>query len=249
MDIASRYNDAEALTSKESKEVEKAFKKIYSRNLKWPDVLMVDSGKEFMGDVTTLMNKHKVKFQRSEAGNHRAQAFVERANRTLAERLFSHQYVQEMISEGRSTEWVKRLPAVLKAMNSEILEITGKEVKETKEIKQYEPRIEGAPLRNKVSDRGTNGPSYKRIFGLDEVRLPPSVKVRYLYSSTSILFVNEIYFSSLFGIQLIFPSVVSRFLRKNVRHNLINYEVSQGKTSELCILNYMIYVQCHDISL
>ena len=44
---------------------------------------MVDSGKEFFGNVTTLMNKHKVKFQRSEAGNHRAQAFVERANRTL----------------------------------------------------------------------------------------------------------------------------------------------------------------------
>ena len=32
---------------------------------------MVDPGKEFFGNVTTLMNKHKVKFQRSEAGNHR----------------------------------------------------------------------------------------------------------------------------------------------------------------------------------
>ena len=47
---------------------------------------MVDPGKEIFGNVTTLMNKHKVKFQQSEAGNHRAQAFVERANRTLGEK-------------------------------------------------------------------------------------------------------------------------------------------------------------------
>ena len=48
---------------------------------------MVDPGREFFGNVVTLMDKHKVKFQRSEAGNHRAQAFVERANRTLGEKI------------------------------------------------------------------------------------------------------------------------------------------------------------------
>ena len=34
VDIASRYRDAEALTTKESSEVAKAFEKIYSRKLK-----------------------------------------------------------------------------------------------------------------------------------------------------------------------------------------------------------------------
>ena len=96
VDIASRYKDAEALTSKESSEVAKAFEKIYSRKLKWPVIVMVDPGKEFFGNVASSMNKHKVKFQRSEAGNHRAQAFVERANRTLGEKIFTHQYAQEM---------------------------------------------------------------------------------------------------------------------------------------------------------
>ena len=75
IDIASRYKDAEALVSKESSEVAKAFEKIYSLKLKWPEILMVDPGKEFFGNVNTLMKKTKVKFQRSEAGNHRAQAF------------------------------------------------------------------------------------------------------------------------------------------------------------------------------
>ena len=44
---------------------------------------------------------------------HRDQGIVERFNRTLAERLFGHQYAQETrLSEAaRSTEWVKRLPA------------------------------------------------------------------------------------------------------------------------------------------
>ena len=96
VDIASRYKDAEALTTKESSEVAKAFEKIYSRKLKWPEILMVDPDKEFFGNVTTLMNKHKVNFQRSEAGNHRAQTFVERANRTLGKKIFTHQYAQEM---------------------------------------------------------------------------------------------------------------------------------------------------------
>ena len=44
---------------------------------------------------------------------HRDQGIVERFNRTLAERLFGHQYAQEMRlpSGERSTEWVKRLPS------------------------------------------------------------------------------------------------------------------------------------------
>ena len=88
IDVASRYKDAEPLTSKESSEVAKSFDKIYSRKLKWPARIIIDPGKEFMGHVTSLMKRHVI-IQRSEAGNHRAQAFVERANRTLSERLFS----------------------------------------------------------------------------------------------------------------------------------------------------------------
>ena len=61
--------------------------------------------------VQNLWEMWLVKFQRSEDGNHKARAFAKRANRTLAKRLFSHQYAQGMISEGRSTEWVKRLPS------------------------------------------------------------------------------------------------------------------------------------------
>ena len=166
IDVATRYKDAEALTSKESQEVSKAFETIYSRKLRWPKTLIVDPGKEFMGYVTKLMERHNVKIQRSEAGNHRAQAFVERANRTLGERLFSHQYAQEMVREGRSRVWVKRLPAVMKALNSQVIRITGKEPDKALGLKE----VEIDPL------------NYKRPVGLKEKRLPSVVQVRYLLS-------------------------------------------------------------------
>ena len=171
IDVATRYKDSEALTSKESQEVAKAFESIYKRkinrpSLNWPKTLIVDPGKEFMGYVTKLMNSHNVKIQRSEAGNHRAQAFVERANRTLGERLFSHQYAQEMISEGRSRVWVKRLPEVMKALNSQVIRITGKEPDKALGLKEVD----------------IDHVIYKRPVGLKEKRLPSGVQVRYLLS-------------------------------------------------------------------
>ena len=170
IDVASRYKDAEPLTSKESSEVAKSFEKIYSRKLKWPERIIIDPGKEFMGRVTSLMKRHNVIIQRSEAGNHRAQAFVERANRTLSERLFSFQYGKEMSSDDneRSREWVERLPAVLKSMNNEVTRLTGKEPQEVLKLK----------------DISINASKYKynRPVGFDEVRLSPFAKLRYLFA-------------------------------------------------------------------
>ena len=166
IDVASRYKDAEALSTKESGEISKCFGKIYSRRLGWPGVLVVDSGREFMGSVTKFMEKHGVRIQRGQAGNHRSQAFVERANKTLSERLFSHQYAQEMTGGGRSREWVKRLPQVLKAMNSEPTRLIGKNPSSAIGLGQVDVK----------------GESYKRPVGMEEVRLPPGVLVRYLYA-------------------------------------------------------------------
>lgn len=164
IDIASRYKDAEALTTKDSAGIAKGFERIYSRKLKWPHTVIVDPGTEFMGEVTKIMKKKGVTIQRSEAGNHRAQAFVERANRTLAERLFSHQYAQEMIMTDRSRVWVKRLPDVLKTLNNQPTRLTGKEPAKSIGLKEVDIK----PRR------------YKRVVGLDEVRLPLGVRVRYL---------------------------------------------------------------------
>ena len=163
VDIASRYKEAEPLTSKDSDDVAKAFQAIYRRSpLTWPQMLQVDPGREFMGGVTKEMEKHKTYIRRGRTEIHREQAIVERFNRTLAERLFGHQYAVEMLlPEGkRSTEWVKRLPDVVNALNNEITRLAGK--------------------RPAAAIKKPSTP-YSRPVGVNEKKLPPLIHVRYLY--------------------------------------------------------------------
>ena len=92
VDVASRYRAAEALVSKDSEEVARGFAKIYRKGpLKWPQMLQVDPGREFMGGVTKAMGEHNVTIRHGRPNIHRDQGIVERFNRTLAERLFGHQ--------------------------------------------------------------------------------------------------------------------------------------------------------------
>jgi len=102
------------------------------------------------------------------AWSHRDQAIVERFNRTLAERLFGHQYAVEIkLPEGqRSTEWVVWLPAVVSALNNEVTTFIGK--KPSKAIKEK-------PFVSKPST------PYFRSVGLKEEKLSSLVNVRYLY--------------------------------------------------------------------
>ena len=121
----------QCIKQKESDEVSKAFQRIYRRGpLKWPQVLQVDPGREFMGAVTKVMENNKTAIRRGRTEIHRDQAIAERFNRTLAERLLGHQYAVEMllISGQRSTEWVKSLPAVVSALNNEETRLTGKKL-------------------------------------------------------------------------------------------------------------------------
>ena len=168
--VASRYKAAEPLTSNKSDEVSKAFQRIYKKGpLKWPQLLQVDPGREFMGAVTKVMENNKTAIRRGRTEIHRDQAIVERFNRTLAERLFGYQYAVEMNmknSNQRSTEWVKRLPEVVSALNNEVTRLIGKKPAEA--IK--EKSISSKPAT-----------PYPRPVGLNEKKLPTQVNVRYLY--------------------------------------------------------------------
>ena len=109
VDVGTRYKEAEHF-SKDSKEVAKAFEKVYRRPLKYSKLLQVDPGREFIGAVSQLMAKHSVKIRRGSTEIHRDQGVVERFNRTLAERLFGYQYAKMLDNpHKRNREWVKRL--------------------------------------------------------------------------------------------------------------------------------------------
>ena len=87
-------------------------------------MLQIDPGRKFMGSVTKERENHKTYIRRGHTEIHRDQAIVERFKRTLAERLFGHQYAVEMLlPEGqRSTAWVKRLLDIV----SEVTSLIGK---------------------------------------------------------------------------------------------------------------------------
>ena len=177
VDVASRYKEAEPLASKESAEVAKAFSTIYKRVLRWPKLLQVDPGREFMGEVNKLMKSKNVKIRRGEKALHRSQAIVERFNRTLAEKLFGHQYAQEYLSaaasskssnarsSSRSREWVARLPDVINSLNKESTRLTGKAPLEAIKLPEVK-HLSSSKSRPKTKV---------------ESLLPRGVKVRYLY--------------------------------------------------------------------
>ena len=170
VDVASRYKEAEPLASKEATEVAAALSRIYKRGpLKWPKLLQVDPGREFMGSVSQLLAKHKTEIRRGRVDSHRDQGIVERFNRTLAERLFGHQYAQEMRlpADHRSTEWVRRLPAVVSALNGEVTRLSGKRPSEA--------------IRAKSVSGGPSSTVPGRPVGFREQKLPSGAGVRYLY--------------------------------------------------------------------
>ena len=168
-DVASRYKEAEPITSKNSDEVAQFFQNIYRRSpLTWPKMLQVDPGREFMGAVTKEMENRKRYIRRGRTEIHRDQAIVERFNRTLTERLFGHQYGVEMRLSAcqRSTTWVKRLPEVVAALNNKVTSLTGKKPNEA---------IKEKAVAAKPST------TYWRPVGEREKKLTSLVNVRYLY--------------------------------------------------------------------
>ena len=125
IDIASRYKAAWPLATKYSSEVADAIEKIYQTSeLKWPKKIMTDSSSEFKADFAKLMQKHNVNQDVAPKGLHRHQAFVERFNRTLAEKLFTVQYAKKLLKEARgeknvrSREWVTNLQPIVNELNN-----------------------------------------------------------------------------------------------------------------------------------
>ena len=130
-------------------------------------MLQIDPGCKFMGSVTKEMENHKAYICRRRPEIHRDQAIVECFNRTLAKRLFGHQYPVEMLlpSGQWSTAWLKRLPDVVAALKNEVTCLTSKK-----------PAV---PIKAKVVSAKPSTP-YSRPVDVNEDKIPPILNVCYL---------------------------------------------------------------------
>ncbi|CAG8829200.1 20638_t:CDS:1, partial [Dentiscutata erythropus] len=116
IDCATRYKDFVFLTSKSSEEVAEAFKSIYDNpdnSLNWPRLLQSDQGREFMGNVTLIMNEHNINIRRIKARfRHTSMAIVDRYAGLFELRVFKNQYAIEFLLPTselcREYEWFAR---------------------------------------------------------------------------------------------------------------------------------------------
>ena len=128
IDVASRYKVSRPLRTKKASEVAEMFKDIYKKGtLKYPQELHVDNGTEFKAGVLKLMKEHDVKVTSvTTKYHHNFTAFVERFNKSLAERLFKTQDAQELQNPTKDSKiWVKYLQKAVSKLNSEKTRMLG----------------------------------------------------------------------------------------------------------------------------
>ena len=96
-----------------------ALRNIYKRSpLRWPNQIHCDEGSEFQGEFNKEMLKHQIRVRRGIPGNHRSQGIGDNFNKLFA---YHYQCKIELYGGPNSnTEWVNRLPMVIRSFNDAI---------------------------------------------------------------------------------------------------------------------------------
>ena len=154
IDAASRFKASRPLRSKKPKELALALKDIYKMKggLSYPNQFHCDNGSEFKGDVDNLLKDHNVKIKRvTTKYHHKFTAFVERFNKTLAEKLFKVQDAQELNDPTKDSKtWVKHLQTIVRKLNNtktEMIDMKPVDAIKLKEVKlNIKPYPKETPL-------------------------------------------------------------------------------------------------------
>jgi hypothetical protein len=118
IDINTRKLDAIPLRGKTAQTVLNGIKKIYERDiLDYPDQIEADNGSEFKGVFQTYFNSIGVLIKRNKPGRSRQQALVERANQTIAHKIFKIQLEKELETGKNSRLWIHLLKDIITEMN------------------------------------------------------------------------------------------------------------------------------------
>ena len=139
IDAASRYKVTRPLRTKQARDVAEMIADIYKVGpLKYPKIFQCDSGSEFKGDVTKMLEKNEVKIRRvTTKYKHTHTAFVEALNKILAERLFKVQDAQKLNDPKKvSSKWIKHLYGLVDELNDTETEMIGMKPKDAIKLKE-----------------------------------------------------------------------------------------------------------------
>ena len=156
IDVASRYKASRPLKTKKASEVAEMFKDIYKKGpLKYPVELHVDNGTEFKADVLKLMKTHVKVVSATTKYHHNFTAFVERFNKTLAERLFKAQDAQELQNPTKDSRiWVKYLQKAVSRLNSEKTRMLGMTPAKAVKLDNVELKVKPYPEEKVLPEDG-----------------------------------------------------------------------------------------------
>jgi hypothetical protein len=120
-DEGSRLVDAEPLKDKDGASITQAFKTIYKRGiLKKPEVLTVDPGSEFKGDAQKSLEEMGITIKRGKVARHRQLGIVERKNQMIGKLIHFTIASVEEVTGNASSQWIKYLPIIVKAINEKV---------------------------------------------------------------------------------------------------------------------------------
>ena len=158
IDAASRYKVSRLLRTNQARDMAEMIANIYKVGpLTYPKIFQCDNGSEFKGEITKMLEKHKVKIWRvTTKYAHTHTAFFETLNKILAERLFKVQDAQELNDpEKVSSRWVKHLYGLVDELNDMKTEMIGIRLKDAIELNEV-PLVdrEGYPPEEVLSEDG-----------------------------------------------------------------------------------------------
>ena len=157
IDVASRYKASRPLKTKKASEVAEMLQDIYKKGpLRYPKEFHVDNGTEFKAGVLKLMKEKGVEVVSvTTKYHHNFTAFIERFNKTLAERLFKAQDVQELQNPTKDSKiWVKYLQKAVSRLNSEKTQMLGMTPAKAVRLTSVELKVKPYPEEKVLPEDG-----------------------------------------------------------------------------------------------
>jgi len=142
IDVNNSLCDARGLTNQTTKQIIDKLEDIYNKSkyLKYPFKIQGDN--QFDNQMfKNWCESHNILLSIGEPYRSRQQAYVERLNETIGERIFKNQLRKEIETNKTSKEWVKYLPVIINELNERRLKYVDENLDNINKQKEREPKI------------------------------------------------------------------------------------------------------------